>query len=482
MKIMKKLLSLMLVLTLVLTQFVPLASAASGKNSDTGKITISNAISGQTYAIYQILQLESYDTAKEAYTYKATDTWKSFVESSKIKGVYLNTDDQGYVTWKSGADQKEFSRIALEYATDNSIAAEESIKASSTTVEFKDLNLGYYLVDSSLGALCGLTTTNPEATVNEKNEIPTVEKKVKEGTIYGSESTAKIGDKVEYKTTIHVKKGAQNYVLHDVMDEGLTYNNDAKVFVNDEEVAAGDNTFEITKKGNDTFTIIFEDDYIFDLIGDYQEEPNGVDIVVTYSATLNEKAVICGTESCTSNDNETYLSYGDDNESNHDETKTYSYEFTLIKTDGTTQLEGAEFTLYDAAENGNQIKVFEVSTGVYRVAYTDAEKAAATNIVVGSAIIEGLDENISYYLQEEVAPNGYNKLASRQEVTLNKHTTENNVVTATKNEVSVVNNKGTQLPSTGGMGTVLFITIGSIMVLGFGVLLVTKLRMSKMSL
>ena len=204
MKIMKKLLSLMLVLTLVLTQFVPLASAASGKNSDTGKITISNAISGQTYAIYQILQLESYDTAKEAYTYKATDTWKSFVESSKIDGVYLNTDDQGYVTWVSDADQKEFSRIALEYATDNSIAAEESIKASSTTVEFKDLNLGYYLVDSSLGALCGLTTTNPEATVNEKNEIPTVEKKVKEGTIYGSESTAKIGDKVEYKTTIHV--------------------------------------------------------------------------------------------------------------------------------------------------------------------------------------------------------------------------------------------------------------------------------------
>ena len=114
MKIMKKLLSLMLVLTLVLTQFVPLASAASGKNSDTGKITISNAISGQTYAIYQILQLESYDTAKEAYTYKATDTWKSFVESSKIDGVYLNTDDQGYVTWVSDADQKEFSRIALE--------------------------------------------------------------------------------------------------------------------------------------------------------------------------------------------------------------------------------------------------------------------------------------------------------------------------------------------------------------------------------
>ena len=50
------------------------------------------------------------------------------------------------------------------------------------------------------------------------------------------------------------------------------------------------------------------------------------------------------------------------------------------------------------------------------------------------------------------------------------------------NAIEVVNTAGSVLPSTGGMGTTLFIAIGSMMVLGFGVLLVTKLRLSKMSI
>ena len=478
---MKKILSYLLVIALLLVQLIPIANAAKGTNDDTGSITISNALKGQTYSVYQILKLESYDTTQNAYTYKATSTWSSFVNSSAIKGIYLEVDDQGYVTWKSGADAASFSKIALQYAIDNSIAATNTITATTTEVEFTSLNLGYYLVDSSLGALCGLTTTNPSAEVLEKNEETTIKKLVKEGTIYSKENTAKVDDIVEYKTIISVEKGAQNYVLHDTMDEGLTYNSDAKVYVNDVEVIASDDTFTLTKYKNDTFTIVFNNTYVTSLLE--QSTSSDLEIVVKYTAKVNEKAVICKVGECLTNDNDTYLDFGDNNQTNHDRTKTYVYEFTLIKTDkDNTTLQGAEFKLYDASTNGNEIKVFKVSDGLYRVAYTEEELAASTNIVVGSAIIEGLDENISYWLQEEVAPNGYNKLASRVEVKLSKHKVENNIITATKNEVKVVNNKGNLLPSTGGIGTVLFVAIGSIMVIGFGILLVTKLRLSKMSI
>lgn len=483
---MKKLLSYLLVIALVLVQFMPLVSAANGKNDNSGQITITNPVAGEDYKVYQILKLESYDTNKKAYTYKSTDLWKDFVESSTGQ-KYLSTDSQGYVTWVENADVKEFSRDALAWAKQQGIVGIEPTTNENNVVKFENLNLGYYLVDSTLGALCGLTTTEPTATVSEKNQIPTVKKEVKEAGVYGEENNVKIGDKVEYKTTVYIKKGAVNYVLHDTMEAGLTFNNDVKVFVNNEQVTASADTYQVTKEGNDTFTVKFDDQYVFDLVGDYEEDYVATEIVVTYSATVNENAELCKEEACNTNDNETYLTYGDKStQSNHDLTKTYTYEFELEKTDGTDQLQGAQFKLYDAETNGNEIKVFQVSDGVYRVAYTDAEKAQATTIVVGLARIEGLDANVKYYLEETVAPDGYNLLANRQEITLHGHTTvtegDTTTTTAEKNEVEVVNNKGTILPSTGGMGTVLFVTVGSIMVLGFGVLLVTKLRLSKMSI
>ena len=483
---MKKLLSYLLVIALVLVQFMPLVSAANGKNNNSGQITITNPAAGEDYKVYQILKLESYDTDKEAYTYKSTDLWKDFVESSTGQ-KYLSTDPQGYVTWVENADVKAFSRDALAWAKQQGIVGIEPTTNENNVVKFENLNLGYYLVDSTLGALCGLTTTEPTATVREKNQIPTVKKEVKEAGVYGEENNVKIGDKVEYKTTVYIQKGAVNYVLHDTMEAGLTFNNDVKVFVNNEPVTASADTYQVTKEGNDTFTVKFDDQFVFDLVGDYEENYVATEIVVTYSATVNENAELCKEEACNTNDNETYLTYGDKStQSNHDLTKTYTYEFELEKTDGTDRLQGAQFKLYDAETNGNEIKVFQVSDGVYRVAYTDAEKAQATTIVVGLATIEGLDANVKYYLEETVAPDGYNLLAKRQEITLHGHTTvtegDTTTTTAEKNEVKVVNNKGTILPSTGGMGTVLFVTVGSIMVLGFGVLLVTKLRLSKMSI
>ena len=171
------------------------------------------------------------------------------------------------------------------------------------------------------------------------------------------------------------------------------------------------------------------------------------------------------------------------NKTNEDETRTYTYEFKLVKTkkDG-TELTGAEFKLYDALTDGNEIKVFEVSTGVYRVAKTAEELASATTIKAGTAIIEGLDSDKTYYLEEVVQPAGYNKLTSRVEVKLNEKTglgETTNIIEVVK---TVINYTGTELPSTGGIGTTLFITIGSILVLAMGTILVTKLRVSKMEI
>lgn len=84
------LLALVMALSLITTAF------AAG---ETGSITIDNAVVGQTYTIYQILDLESYDAKAGAYAYKATTAWNDFINSDAIKGQYVNVDAQGYVTW-----------------------------------------------------------------------------------------------------------------------------------------------------------------------------------------------------------------------------------------------------------------------------------------------------------------------------------------------------------------------------------------------
>ena len=165
MKHAKKLASLLLALVMVLS----LATTAFAEG-ETGSITINDAVVGQTYTIYQILDLESYNTTTNAYSYKATTAWNTFINSDAIKGTYVEVDAQGYVTWKDGADAAAFAKAAQKYAKDNSIANQGSVTATTTTVSFTGLDLGYYLVDTTLGTLCSLDTTNPDVVMEEKNE------------------------------------------------------------------------------------------------------------------------------------------------------------------------------------------------------------------------------------------------------------------------------------------------------------------------
>lgn len=506
---MKKILKMMFVLAFLLVQIVPttLVNAASGTNDDSGTITINNVEEGRVYTIYEILQLESYDTVKNAYAYKATTEWSEFVNSTDVKGVYLNVDNQGYVTWVTNADVAAFAKLALQHAKDNSskittktsiTASSSNIKTTTTTegkvvkfIEFTGLNLGYYLVDSSLGTICGLTTTQPSATIEEKNTVPTVDKQVKEDSgNYGEFNTAQIGQEVEFKTTITIGKGAINYTLHDKMSAGLTFKEIVEVTKVDAENnkttlnSTSDYTVKTTGLNDGcTFEISFNNSLITSLTTSDK-------LVVTYKAILNDKAVIEGE----GNPNETYVKYGDNGDltTDKDTTKTYTYDFQIVKTNSEHKyLEGAEFDLYTAATGGNKIPLIALNDEngykVYRVA-TDEEinnGFVSAKIQAGKVVIKGLDKD-TYYLEETKAPNGYNQLPARVAFTVSGTTADDvsvvgEIYQTPNHGLVVVNNTGNELPSTGGIGTMLFVLIGSMMVLGCGVLLVTKLRMTKMS-
>ena len=492
MKKITKLFSMILVFTMLLVSGLKATNVFADEVK--GTITINKAVVGETYSIYKILTLETYD-GNDHYIYRVTDTWEDFITSEEgqqyltvvTPPVENGKTGDAYVTWVTGADKVAFAQAALKYAEDHNIkpATGHSKVADATTVTFTGLELGYYLVDSSLGALCHLTTTDPNGEVNEKNTIiPELKKEVFEDSTksYGEENDAQIGDVVTFKTTITTGAGFYGYVLHDQMSEGLTFNGSVSVTVTKpgktaETITAGENTYTLTTGTNgDTFTITFNDEYIKGL-------PNKTTIVVEYTATVNENAVIYE-DAAEGNTNKTTLDYKNettDTRTREDTTTTYVYSFELVKTDSTgTKLEGAEFYLYKN-DKTTLVKVVYIDTdadGVnyYRVAVAGEQ---GTAIQAGKVVIRGLDDEI-YYLDEDKAPEGYNPLTEMVKVDVNG-IVNTNTDTYEMTSVTVVNYTGAELPETGGIGTFLFVTIGSLMVLAFGVLLVTKLRMSKIS-
>lgn len=465
MKKIKKTLSLLLLLVLSLAQ-VGNVKADGTK----GTITINKAIVNETYSIYRILDLETYDAQNNHYIYRANSKWQAFINDASKGGKYLeakNENGNTYYVWKENADQVEFTKEAIAYAKANSIETEAFKTATSTTVKFTELDLGYYLVSSSVGSLLHLTTTNPNGEINEKNTIkPEVDKEVKENSTggYGKENDATIGDTVEFKSTITTGAGFKDYVLYDKMSTGLTLNTGsikAYVIVNNNEVAIDEQYYTVnTNVEGYTFTVTFDNEFI-------AKQPRNTKIVVKYTATLNENATIEGT----GNTNETNLKY-DNGTTETKTTTTYTYKFNLKKTDADEkEIEGAEFKLYK--DNKEILVVLEnEANSIYRVAVGNE---AGVTIKVGHATIKGLDAG-TYYLEEVVSPEGYNKLTSKQKVEVKGKNNDNSFHI---NDISVVNYTGSLLPQTGGIGTMLFITFGLILILGFGLLLVTKLRAYK---
>ena len=452
---------------LICMLFMLVLSVVNVSAAEKGTITINKAIVNESYNIYKVLDLETYDKVNNHYIYRAASGWETFLDGATDYLEARNENGDKYYVWKDGVDKsraKEFAEKAYKYAKDNNITPTMTKKATSTSVVFDNLDLGYYLVDSSVGALLHLTTTNPTATVNEKNTLnPNVDKNVLENStgVYGKENDDMIGSTINYKSTITTGAGYGSYVLYDKMDAGLTFNsNSVIVKIGDDVVDV--NNYEVKTNVTDyTFVIEFNDEFIL-------KQPKNTNIDVYYTATLNKDAIIEGA----GNINETFLKYGNNIRTDKKKTITYTYAFEIIKTNKEgEELTGAEFILLDKL--GNEIKVIlkDEETKTYRIA---TENEIGVNIKAGKATIEGLDKD-SYKLKEVVSPEGYNKLTSPVEFSVNGKTND----TIERTRVNVINYTGSELPETGGIGTKLFITSGLSLVLICGLVLVTKLRLYK---
>ena len=494
MKYMKKLITLLAVLTLALAMAVP-AFAASGTASSTGTITIDNAVTGTTYKAYRIFDLESYDTNKDVYSYKLNTNWNGFpAYSTTIDGNTVSATDffsvnsAGYIEWNgakkdAGAD---FAKLAKAFAVEKNIACDKAETASSATVTFADLTLGYYLVDTSLGSLCSLDTTDPSVTIKEKNSDTTIEKKIVITGITGDEkvdsNSAGIGDTVNFSITITVKDGApKNYVLHDKLS-GLTFDSDSlKVKIGATTLTPNtDYTLETNPTDGDSFDVNFTNGKL---------QTNDV-VVVTYSATVATDAAIAGA----GNTNKAKLEYNGKH-STEEETTTYVWKlnvhkYALDSKNKEVTLSGAKFVLYRM--DGDTKEYAKLTNNKIDGWVTD--KGDATTLETngaGDILIEGLNVG-TYYLEETEAPVGYNKLTEPIEVKITatsdatgvsetveyRNQNDSTYTPATDATVKVLNKAGTQLPSTGGIGTTLFYVIGGVLMAVAAVLLVTKKRMN----
>lgn len=493
MKLIKKIAAIMFAFMMVIS----MSTNVSAEGTNNGTITINNAVDGQTYTIYKLLDLESYTpdpgTDDGIYSYKPNKLWKSFLESAADSAgtKYFEINENGYATWKgdkTDSRKAEFAQKALAYAKDEAhpIAGDPRKKEEGKTLTFTNLSLGYYLVDSSVGTLCSLDTTKPAATIQEKNGVPSVDKIITSGGFVsadGKSNSASIGDTVYFKTTITAQPGAQNYVLHDKMTDGLTFNN--KV-----EVKKGESTIESSKYTLNTTGLTDGCAFEIEFKTDFCDTLNANDtITVTYSAVLNEKAEIGNVDK---NKNETWLKYGDSQNTQHKTTTTKTFEMNVFKfykdkknSDKETGLAGATFKLTKDSQDAENISFVKTSNktatnDVYRVA-KKGEAGTITTITSpksGKFTIQGLGAG-TYYLTETKQPDGYNKLSGPVTVVIDKDgqvKVKNGDAYDEVTQVKVENKSGTVLPSTGGAGTTMIYLIGGALVLGSGVVLATKRR------
>lgn len=493
-KAMKKLMAALLAVAMVCAMAIPaFAAEGAGATTGEGKITIDNAVIGHTYKIYRILNLQYNDTAK-SFRYEKNDKWGAFVEEQT---AYLSVDSTtGVVTWANsdnadnGTAIKALAVAAGQYVKDQGTAltADDFKEATSSTVTFDNLPLGWYLVVSDLttDAICSIDTTAKQVTIREKNGVPTVTKEVEYASgSWGQGNDGNVGDTVNFQTTIYVTDGnPTNYVLHDKMSNGLTFKTDS-IVVKKNDAIFTDYTKENPNDGC-TFEIKFNKDSL---------QPNDK-VVVTYSATINSNAVV-GTAG---NENETWLKYGNNGETTHGKTKTYTWSFNILKffTDSNGEkkyLPDVEFVLYrkDNSANKTEYAQFDSNNKLTGWTATESEAGKLRTNATSNVTVEGLDAG-TYFLKEITTPGGFNGLTTDVEVWI---TSNCNTLTGANyaveykmdNEedfedtdeqekvVPIENKRGTTLPGTGGIGTTIFYVVGGGLMVAAAILLITKKRM-----
>lgn len=494
-KAMKKLMAALLAVAMVCAMAIPaFAAGGAGATTGEGKITIDNAVIGHTYKIYRILNLQYNDTAK-SFRYEKNDKWGAFVEGQT---TYLSVDSKtGVVTWANsdnadnGTAIKALAVAAGQYVKDKEdagLTADDFKEATSSTVTFDNLPLGWYLVVSDLtnDAICSIDTTAKEVTIKEKNGVPTVTKEVEYASgSWGQGNDGNVGDTVNFQTTIYVTDGnPTNYILHDEMSNGLDFKEDSIVVKKNDERFT-DYTV-VTPTDNCTFEIKFNENSLH----------TNDKVVVTYSATINSNAVV-GTAG---NENETWLKYGDNGETTHGHTKTYTWKFDILKyftdsNDDKKYLANVEFVLYRKnADDKAEYAKFDSNNKLTGWTATESEAGKLKTNATSNVVVEGLDAG-TYFLKETATPVGFNSLTSDVEVQIDSscntlsgatYTVKYKMANANDEDftdtddekvVPIENNRGTTLPGTGGIGTTIFYVVGGGLMVAAAILLITKKRM-----
>lgn len=457
-----------------------------------GKVTVTNVKPGETYKIFKILTLESFDETKRAYSYiRNGDSWDGFINSSAARN-YIDINNDGYVTFKD--DQKNeigarnFGLLAMEYAKKNNIPSIKTAIASDKKVVFENLPLGYYLVETSTGRACSIDTTHPEVEIRDKHASPSVSKLVANGgTISNNKKRNSMnrGDNVFFETIINVKPHVINYCLHDYMDSYLKYNSVLKdgiaYYSNEKNESQKRKTlvkgtdYVATTKTNDgcnfhvTFTKAFYEKYQADIdSGDLTQ------IYIKYLVKLSDDAPIDIPLVNTS-----YLTYGENSRTEESKTETFTYSIPIFKYTGYNKaLAGAKFILSKDSNPTEDNALKFVQSGSNFDYNSKSGNITLTSYSDGKINIKGIQAD-TYYLKEIEAPKGYNLIKTPIKIVVTSDTDGKGVVKVDNevvDQVNVLNNYGSLLPSTGGMGTTLIYAIGCILVLSSGVVLFLKRR------
>lgn len=500
MKYMKKFMALLATLTLALAMAVPAFAEAA---TTTYTITIKNGTG--TYEAYQIFKGDLYNDTLSNIEWgdNVTDEGRTKFGNAADKAKTITTE----------ADAKAFAVEVAKYLTDPA--------AGTGTDSITGLAAGYYLIkNTSVGE--GEVFTDyilrvvGDVEVNPKSGKPTLDKQIRhnETGVWGVVGDNQIGDTVEFRTltTVPIVSGytEYTYVIHDEMSAGLTSNvhsnEDVTIKVNDETVLDKNYyTVTVDEVNTNKFTVKVD---VLKAIED-GKMAEGNTLYTYYTGILNENAAVYNVGK---QDNKAYLEYSNNPHDNTTTNKTpekvvydWTFKMEVNKIDGEskTPLSDAKFVLSKEkncdlgaiGDDGqphnteNLISLIKNSDGSYTVAPAGYTGPVVKVMTAGEITIKGLDDATEYYLYETKAPAGYNRLtdAVKFKITATYNDTGDSYtsVTAAVNDVDqqsvsvqVANNKGSTLPSTGGIGTTLFYVIGGGLMAVAAVLLVTKKRMN----
>ena len=449
MKKMRKIFALLIAMVMVLGMSTMVFAAGTGSITITPPDDV-DTTQTITYNIYKVFDADGNGSA---ISYK-------LVSGKTTAPAGFTVDTAGNVTYSGtsttgGLTEADIAAIAAYVASDSPVATVTSTGGADAVAT--GLANGYYYITTTTGTVVTIDSTNPDATVGDENIIPGVDKKITGASSYdtdGKKALAQVGTQVEFTATITVGKGQIGYEFNDTMTSGLTYVADSLTVTG--IPAAG---YTATASGQ-SIKVGFDDDEIAKLA-------QGAEIVLTYKATITENALNDDPEKNTAT-----ISYGNNGQytSEPSVTEVYNAQFTVTKQDGNNQpLAGAGFVIANADN-----KYYKLDNGV--VTWVDSIEDADEHVSDAQGAVAAFTglANGTYTLVEKTVPAGYNKAADQNfTVAENDYTATNLEQTAT-----AINTAGSVLPSTGGIGTTIFYIVGAILVIGAGVVLVTRRRMN----